>query len=820
MANGFALAALLGLAATNVTAGNNDLSAVHVEQAWFQPKLLENNDPICESLLTDAQKAFFDNRTFRQSDNFNLAGMKSPYLSPSGELVWLEQASAGYKPVSLYGDEPPLVIDGKAVRLSYYIHSGCGGACERYQLLAFPAAATREQALESDLYLERSPPRTEDLAIYQSSAGDFYQVLLTAEYRQPVHLQAYQLQADASWRKACSIAMEPEASEYPFDGDWEAASNRLLTSAFSVMGGGGRSCGSMRTRDRWRGDFKEGMDVARYRPWFLFERNSAPGETGHAYAFAADLQNIERWALMGPGNWQAYQALNRDLAEYVQALAGFYQKYFGWSVSDAHVAARKAAEGNLSLLFTFDREAQFATDEELQLRRAILTGVPLAEIKAIRIVPQNVKGFSAHRGDSFDESRNESVLNVAVSRPDVLQWLLASGADPDWPNDFGKTPLMYAVQQNQLESVRVLLAAGADVNAATIEPVDDCYYAISNKHLTPLHYAVRFASEAVVSELQQQGAGTWHLARSLHGGMTWNAQQWFIAHQGGADANPHIPVEDHEVLIAALTPPPMEQSLSSVDVSVAKAEKLYQQGEIKASYRLLRDLLSFAPDHQRALRNQALVAQRAGQLGAASQAIASLLKQSDDVNLRAEAHFNQALVCDNLDANLLVYDGERYCWNGALHHLQASLVAVASVPRAQKLADLVQKRPNTCKVKYRGDQLTVLLDDKGATWENSLRRASLYVIHQRDTDVVADDFSWPSRPAPTRVGTFATENGAVTALQVSVEPHQPLLKIGSHICASGQNEGVLLSCMANGTCKTAEEASRAFKKGAVRKTAK
>jgi uncharacterized protein len=64
------------------------------------------------------------------------------------------------------------------------------------------------------------------------------------------------------------------------------------------------------------------------------------------------------------------------------------------------------------------------------------------------------------------ESR-ESLLMLAAARADVIAVLLGAGADATLGNRFGKTALMYAVQERNLAGVSSLLRAGVDVNAAT-----------------------------------------------------------------------------------------------------------------------------------------------------------------------------------------------------------------------------------------------------------------------------------------------------------------------------------------------------------------
>jgi len=53
---------------------------------------------------------------------------------------------------------------------------------------------------------------------------------------------------------------------------------------------------------------------------------------------------------------------------------------------------------------------------------------------------------------------------VALGRKDAVKILLDNGVDPDDPTSKGYTPVMIAVLSNQLEILRMLLNAGADIH--------------------------------------------------------------------------------------------------------------------------------------------------------------------------------------------------------------------------------------------------------------------------------------------------------------------------------------------------------------------
>lgn len=77
---------------------------------------------------------------------------------------------------------------------------------------------------------------------------------------------------------------------------------------------------------------------------------------------------------------------------------------------------------------------------------------------------------------------------------EILHLYLLTGASANDCDDSGKTPLMYAIMNKNIEVVQGLISAGADVNAQ------------DNEGLTPLMYAVIYEKLYVLYALIQAGA--------------------------------------------------------------------------------------------------------------------------------------------------------------------------------------------------------------------------------------------------------------------------------------------------------------------------
>ena len=90
----------------------------------------------------------------------------------------------------------------------------------------------------------------------------------------------------------------------------------------------------------------------------------------------------------------------------------------------------------------------------------------------------------------------DTVLHLAAGagRRDVVDFLLAQGADPLAKNNDGQNPLLYAAYAGSKELVAAFVALGADFKSQDV------------RGMTPLHFAAREGRTEVVSLLLEKGA--------------------------------------------------------------------------------------------------------------------------------------------------------------------------------------------------------------------------------------------------------------------------------------------------------------------------
>ncbi len=98
-----------------------------------------------------------------------------------------------------------------------------------------------------------------------------------------------------------------------------------------------------------------------------------------------------------------------------------------------------------------------------------------------------------------DLNNYHQYLHLSIAYPKNLQKLISLGQkekkfDIDYPNWFGKTPLMVASQYGYLESIKILLKNNANINKQTDEGncwSENAYECIYNGKRTPLMYALQ-----------------------------------------------------------------------------------------------------------------------------------------------------------------------------------------------------------------------------------------------------------------------------------------------------------------------------------------
>ncbi|QFU23185.1 ankyrin repeat domain-containing protein [Shewanella eurypsychrophilus] len=626
--------------------------AVDFSKSWFKPELIVNNAPICEDLLLQT-KQIWNGSIFQ--------------IYPSSKMSTQRTDD--------------VQINGKTVHLYSYTHSGCGGACERYQLLASnePFPDRRADYKYYRTLLDESPS-ARNFHFLSSDDGSYYLFLPGKDLN-----QLYKLTENANWHHECSVIKAPSPEQIlKVKSDYsevQASLSELRGLIGGLRRGAGSSCGSMDTHWRWSSKIDDEFEKLLYAP-----RQKPKTEKRYDDStYEIDLKNLELWSLQGLSEFDAFNQYKIKLATATNHLSKFYQKHFQWKEEEADEIADYALKSAISSGIRFYRYMPFNTSEEADLRRAILQKRPLEEIRKI-----DISGIDR----SFDNKGwfkiNESILNVAVKHPKAMSYLLGSGFDPNSQNVFDKTPLMYAAQYDGFDSARLLIEAGAEVNTGTIIPNDNCGYTLRTSNMSPLHYAVRYSSKGLIQLLIDNGASKFFDVRNGHNRPSTIEYpiDWLTRFD-----NESLTDDDKAEINQSLKLPGKDELANLTAELNLKGEKLYGEGKITAANDKFKEAIQVDNGNIRAINNFALTSLKLKDKQRSIQASTKIIesKKASDKQ-KASAYFNIGLACEGAGRYGLKFDGRRYCRQNSLEYLVKSYQAYPTKSRSNAIVNRFTKR--------------------------------------------------------------------------------------------------------------------------------
>ncbi|WP_170176747.1 ankyrin repeat domain-containing protein [Litorilituus sediminis] len=663
-----------------------------LSKLWFKPYLVKNNDVACDSLLEDVQTKFLSNVSFYKAYKFS--GRNN--IDTNKLLDWRYLGDSQLKELQAYN---------KTFYLTYKQNAGCGGACETNQSLASTEAFPEKQNYSylRELAENTHPAASYNYSIFENNDKTPYLFIVGSYFEYKGKILLYKLNADAKWESACEISVVPKGSESNSSKEYNKAKLSISALNQSIQGltrGAGR-CGSMNTEYRWRNRTTSALNQTMFRPWAM--NNSAEGSVNSYGDYKRIIDSLKRWSLTGLSEHAALKAYSTQLTLTVIDLSKFYQKSFGWSESKAKWMAEFALTSAVSKGFGFYMYEPSFSKGEYELRNNILDD----DSKSINSLKFDASKIDSQLTSWASPEGKESILNIAIRDPEKLKLLLDKSIDPNSVNQFGKTPLMYAAQYNQLESAKLLIEHGANTIAATTKPADTCYYTLKTTKMTALHYAVRYASSEFIRLLLDNGAEPFMTAENGHNHPTTleTALDWFYRYtlETSSEINPNIDTDELQKVEQWLKVPSDKQLLMEAKKSIIDAEKLYQQGRIKKSYELLLKALAIEPDNERTLSNMALVSLKLNRLGESLAASEKLIEKSINKKNQANGWFNQGLACEQYTLSgkrgYLNYNGQYYCNKPFIYsYLQAWLTYKTEARKNKLVSVFKDKKTNVCKV--------------------------------------------------------------------------------------------------------------------------
>lgn len=689
---------------------------------WFKPELVVNSDQICSALYQDAVEKFLAVSPLRASyyrgnnTEPDFLGMQALSLNDPTIL-------------SQTGAVPSVNINGKQIFLKSITNNGCGGYCETYQL-----QASSSSLFESDPSSNLTFPSTYGFQLYRDQMGAYWALVLDGEDR---NLLVYKVPEDGIWTTACEVSFKPESLSQVERLDSQPALEAVERLRFRVerLLGNEGNCGTSATLTRWTNSLRRSLPELIYQPW----KSAVPSSSDDA-PYAQDLANLEDWSLFNTSEYKIFQEYLAELNQSVATLAEFYAEVYGWSPEDSEQLAYAAATTIIGKSIRFYEFGAF-TKEERDVRRAILSGMQ----------PEKLKELNFDFGQESSRLYAERIVSLAISSPELLDYIIKAGGDVNSENDFGKTPLMYAAQNNNLEAVRVLLAAGANPNATTRRGPNSCYYNLSTFNMTPLHYAVRYANPELIRLLLDGGAAPYIITEGLGEKSNANALNWLRIYTqlGAPEINPTMPENMIDQVAIWLEPPPPGTLARRGQELVLDAERLYQSGELVSAYHRILLALQIDPNNERAISDLSLIALRNHKIGSALEASQKIIYGEFDARLKANAWFNQGLACEINGEKIFSYNGRRHCSLGSIFSFVKALSLESSEARKNKVLQLFDNHTIPFCLIPDGSEGGIRINFKtGYDPEvNAYTQSTMItVLNSRDQDIQPEFFSWVVRP--------------------------------------------------------------------------
>jgi|GEM_PF-1614180 len=705
---------------------------------WFSPQLEIDKTPVCKKLLAEARDIFPTEKNYYShflgqdyTQVFEVAGMNPVYIHNERhiemEKVIAKVLSSGR---NYYIKKPVLYINGE----KYYIHShtktGCGGACNKEQMLL-----SKEVRLTADIrdkLIKSSPPPRPGFMLYRDKQEKYW----LYQFDESGHLVVYRLLQNAEWEKSCKLRLHPPPIGEINNPDVQEAHKYLsqLKESVSNLTRGAGACGSLNTHWRWRQIFDQNLRQILYRPWPLTERLFKKFNDDGIYEL--DLVGLKKWSLTGVSENLAFQNYLQQYEETILHIAKFYQKSFAMDKDSSEKLARTAITYTVSRTIEFYEYYPIAGDNEKALRQAILEKQSLSKIKSIDLY--------------FKDShfrQQESLLSLAVRYPQALAYLLEQGLNPNHENAFSKTPLMYAAQFNQYESAKILLEAGANPNIRTTKPFDTCYYSLYTVKMTALHYAVRYASPKLIKLLLDHGAVPFFKAddQRFHPAKQETPLDWLnrYTEHGFEEKNNNIPDQQIDVIKKWLSNNTSRSD--ALENYISQADKQYQSNNLSKSYQLISIALAIEPENPQVLSKMSLIAYKSNHLGVAIKAAEKLLNMDISNQLKAKAWFHKGLACEKSltkDGTIVYYNDKRYCTAGFIYPLYKALDADPTPEIKNKFSTLFASMPDYyCELPF--SDIKISFASESSPFPNrDIPAQTLFVFHKNNEQLSEDVLSW------------------------------------------------------------------------------
>ena len=566
-------------------------------------------------------------------------------------------------------------VDGTLYYISLRTVSGCGSRCDTQFTAVTPVPLGKTWE-----YLKANPdqPKPTPYGQHNLATDDDGQLYYVSFNSNHYNLHKFN---KGKWGLSCQVKINPSGNLTNSNNKANELKKqlgdnlkKLSLSVHTMIGesGKGFGCkGAYRTNYVRQKSFNEIFEVV----------SSRPHQFTSIKKYPEVLIALKNWSYGGLYQYQTFKGYQNLFDKSLDQLSQYYQLQFKLKPNEAKIKAEYALKSAVSTgINTFTDKYLHYT---LGLRKSILEKQPIEIIKAE--ITQ-----SAH-------AEPDSILNLAVVYPEALKILIKEGFDVNQRNTFGKTPLMYAAQYNQYESIALLLAAQADPNLMIHQPKDnECEYSLETTNLSSLHYAVRFADFKSIKILIDSGA--WLELKALENSRNYTstALDWLIKHR---DENINLSEEEFEKLQILLSPKKGKELRHFTKKLTVKAESDYRNGKLGLAYKSLKLITSADPEYIRALSDFSLVALKTKDFETALDVNERILGLSKKGSERASAYFNIGLTCEKIpERSDIDYFKREKCRKGLLPNFLEALLLKQTKSRKNKVHELIRNTEDFCTI--------------------------------------------------------------------------------------------------------------------------
>lgn len=474
---------------------------------FFSPYLLEGEEEQCEDILEFVKKDYktSNNIDYKVIDRVihNLKGENYELLNYStlnNEKFGVnERWEVNNRSLNIDGEKIYIRVDEN------YAQDILLGPVKTYQVYLHEAPFKRfpVQLRSLKSFLNASPKTNH----YQLMQGSKSLVLLTYQHGL---INIYLSNQSLEWNKKCKIAVKPmDRNQLNIPKDLESRIKKLSELGKGIIKIPGE-CNNPQTYDFNFKAREELLFKLVYAPWEI-----TPPKYVRAGFVNKHYEQLEGWAIYNLDDYAFYKEYLKQIDATKLMLSKFYTSTLGLPEKKSENFSANAVDiATSSYLQAFLGGNNIVKTENYLLRKLILERADIDSFskftKPDPAIPQ------VHRWSSPNEM--ESILSIAVDYPKALEYLLKIGNNPNHENGFGKTPLMYAVQRNNIESVQLLLKYGANVHTATYPTKNfQCHrYRLGHYNVSALHYAVRYSSIDIINRLLESGANPYSQAYRNH----------------------------------------------------------------------------------------------------------------------------------------------------------------------------------------------------------------------------------------------------------------------------------------------------------------